>query len=49
LKVFFAQTAPLIDYYTRIGKLVEVNGVGAVEDVRKGILKTLKRGNAGRK
>ncbi len=49
LKVFFAQTAPLIDYYTRTGKLVEVNGVGAVEEVRKGILNALKRGSAGRK
>jgi adenylate kinase len=49
LKVFFAQTAPLIDYYTKTGKLVEVNGVGAVEEVRKGILNVLKRGNAGRK
>jgi adenylate kinase len=49
LKVFFAQTAPLINYYTRTGKLVEVNGVGAVEEVRKGILSTLKRGSAGRK
>jgi adenylate kinase len=44
LKVFFTQTAPLIDYYTRSSKLVEVNGVGAVEDVRKGILKALKQG-----
>jgi len=49
LKVFFAQTAPLINYYTRTGKLVEVNGVGAVEEVRKGILSALKRGSAGRK
>jgi len=49
LKVFFTQTAPLIDYYTRTGKLVEVNGVGTVEKVRKGILNALKRGSAGRK
>ena len=49
LKVFFTQTAPLIDYYTRTGKLVEVNGVGTVEEVRKGILNALKRGSAGRK
>jgi adenylate kinase len=49
LKVFFAQTAPLIDYYTRTGKLVEVNGVGAVEEVQKGILNALKRESAGRK
>jgi adenylate kinase len=49
LKVFFAQTAPLIDYYTKTGKLVEVNGVGAVEEVQKGILNALKRERAGRK
>ncbi|MDO9333923.1 MAG: adenylate kinase [Dehalococcoidales bacterium] len=49
LKVFFAQTAPLIDYYTRTGKLVEVNGVGTVEEVQKGILNALKRRSAGRK
>jgi adenylate kinase len=49
LKVFFAQTAPLIDYYTRTGKLVEVNGVGAVNEVRKGILNALKKGSSGRK
>lgn len=49
LKVFFAQTAPLIDYYTKTGKLVEVNGVGEIEGVRKEILKVLKRRSAGRK
>lgn len=41
LKVFFAQTAPLIDYYTKTGKLVEVKGVGAIEEIRKAILNTL--------
>ncbi|MDP2920481.1 MAG: adenylate kinase [Dehalococcoidia bacterium] len=49
LKVFFAQTAPLIDYYTRTGKLVEVNGVGSVDNVRKGTLTALRREAAGRK
>lgn len=48
LKVFFAQTAPLIDYYNRTGKLVEVNGVGEVDGVRKNILKALKK-DTGRK
>jgi adenylate kinase len=43
LKVFFTQTAPLIDYYTRTGKLIEVDGIGAIEDVRKEILKALKQ------
>jgi adenylate kinase len=49
LKVFFAQTAPLIDYYTRTGKLVEVKGVGPIEEVRKAILNTLNKRSAGRK
>ena len=38
LKVYFAQTAPLIDHYTRAGKLAEVNGEGSVEEVRHRIL-----------
>jgi adenylate kinase len=38
LKVFFAQTAPLIDYYTRTGKLVEVNGEGGMEEIKQRIL-----------
>lgn len=49
LKVFFAQTAPLIDYYTRTGKLTEVNGVGPIEEVRKAILNTLNKRSTGRK
>lgn len=47
LNVFFAQTAPLIEYYTKTGKLAEVNGVGPVEEIRKGILNVLKRGSTG--
>lgn len=43
LKVFFSQTAPLIAYYTRTGKLAEVDGEGEVEAVRKRILETIKR------
>ncbi len=38
LKVFFAQTAPLIDHYSRGGKLVEVDGEGTIEEVRQRIL-----------
>ena len=41
LVVYFAETAPLIDYYTRAGKLVEVKGEGAMEDVEKRIVKSL--------
>jgi adenylate kinase len=49
LKVFFTQTAPLIDYYTGTGKLTEVNGVGAVGEIQKGIVSALKKEVAGRK
>jgi len=49
LKVFFAQTAPLIDYYTKAGKLAEVKGVGTIEEVRKEILNILRKRSAGRK
>jgi len=33
LEVYFAQTAPLIDYYTRADKLLEVDGEGSVNEV----------------
>jgi len=33
LEVYFAETSPLIDYYDRAGKLVEVNGEGGVQEV----------------
>jgi len=38
LGVYFAQTAPLIDYYTQAGKLLEVDGEGKVDEVRERIL-----------
>ena len=41
LRVYFAETAPLIDYYTRAGKLLEVGGEGSVDDVRQRILLAL--------
>jgi adenylate kinase len=41
LKVFFAQTAPLIDYYTKTGKLLEVNGEGGLEEIKQRILNVL--------
>ena len=41
LQVYFAQTAPLIDYYTRVGKLLEVDGEGAVDEIRERILRSI--------
>jgi len=44
LEVYFAQTAPLIDYYTRGGKLVEIDGVGSVDEVTQRIATVLHEG-----
>ncbi|MFC1954107.1 adenylate kinase [Chloroflexota bacterium] len=44
LQVYFAETAPLIDYYTRAGKLLELDGEGSVDDVEERIVKALRRG-----
>ena len=43
LTVYFAETAPLIDYYTRTGRLVEVDGEGSVEDAGKRVVAVLER------
>ena len=37
LEVYFAETAPLIDYYTRGSKLLEIDGEGGVAEVAKRI------------
>jgi len=42
LQVYFAQTVPLIDYYTAKGKLVEVDGEGDVEEVRGRIMAVIR-------
>jgi adenylate kinase len=38
LKVYFAETTPLIDYYTWRGKLVEIDGQGSVDEVTRRIV-----------
>ena len=43
LEVYFAQTAPLIDYYARAGKLLEVDGEGGVDQVGRRIVIALRR------
>ena len=45
VRVYFAETAPLIEHYTRAGKLLEVGGEGSVEDVRERILASLGKGS----
>ncbi len=42
LKVYFAETAPLIDYYTRAGKLLQIDGEGKVEEVSRRIVAALR-------
>jgi len=44
LQVYFAQTAPLIDYYTQEGKLLEVEGEGDVAGVSRRIVAALSEG-----
>ena len=41
LEVYFAQTAPLIDYYTQADKLLEVDGEGSVNEVGRRIVTAL--------
>jgi len=46
LKVYFAQTAPLIDYYSRAGKLLEVDGEGDVDVISDRIVDSVREGVA---
>ena len=49
LEVYNTQTAPLIDYYRKQGKLLELNGERPIEEVSKELLKKLGwRGDAHR-
>jgi adenylate kinase len=42
LKVYREQTAPLIAYYQKRGKLREVSGTGPIEEIAGGVRKALK-------
>ena len=42
LEVYFAQTAPLIDYYQEKGKLVEAKGEQGIEEVRDELIAALR-------
>ena len=42
LEVYFTQTAPLMDYYIRAGKLLQVNGEGSPEEVENRIITALR-------
>ncbi len=41
LEVYFAETAPLIDYYKKAGKLLEINGQGSAAEVNRRIVAAL--------
>ena len=43
LEVYFSDTAPLIEYYTQAGKLVEVAGEGDVAEVTERIMAAVRR------
>jgi adenylate kinase len=42
LVVFFAETVPLIEYYSQVGKLLEVQGEGSMQDISARIIAALK-------
>ncbi len=41
IEVYFAETAPLIDYYKEAGKLVEINGQGEIGDIGQRLVAAL--------
>ena len=41
LKVYFTETSPLIDYYNRAGKLLDINGEGNAAEVNQRIVAAL--------
>jgi len=41
LEVFFAETAPLVDYYAKMGKLLEIDGEGSMETISERIINAL--------
>ena len=43
LEVYFAQTSPLIDYYNRMGKLLEADGEGSVDEVSERVISALQQ------
>jgi adenylate kinase len=45
LEVYFAETSPLIGYYTSAGKLLEINGVGEPVEVNERIAAALLKGD----
>ncbi len=46
LEVYFAQTMPLIEYYTQAGKLVEIEGEKGIEGVARDLIAAIEAGVA---
>jgi len=44
LEVYFAQTMPLIEYYTQAGKLVEIEGEKGIEGVAQDLIAAIEAG-----
>jgi adenylate kinase len=44
LKVYFAETAPLIEYYRKAGKLLDIDGEGEIGDISRRIITALRKG-----
>lgn len=43
IRVYLEQTMPLVDYYRKAGKLIEIDGTQAVEHVTKVLMSALKK------
>ena len=41
-KVYWQQTAPIIQYYKRAGILIEVNGIGTIAEITESIIAAIK-------
>ena len=44
LEVFFNQTEPLIEYYTKKGKLLDIEGKGSIDEITQRIMTVLAKG-----
>ncbi len=43
LQVYFTETTSLIEYYTQVDKLLEIEGEGSVDEVKRRIVRVLER------
>ena len=41
-KIYWEQTAPIIQYYEKLGILKEVDGIGTIEEVSQNIIKAIR-------